>query len=193
MSAMLITRAAPLMVATMLVATPLWAQTTTTTPATPPTPAQTPSTDTGQIGETPSGTAHKAFPHHNRSAAVERQPGESMQTLVERRLADLHSRLHITSEQEPQWQQYTSVLRDNAQGIDQSFRQRAEKLPTMNAVDAMQSYAQIEQQRAEDGQKLVAAFQTLYASLSDQQKQAADQMFRRFAENGRQNHQPVTR
>ncbi len=45
----------------------------------------------------------------------------------------------------------------------------------------MQSYAQIEQLRAQQMQKLVPAFQTLYASLSDQQKQQADSLFRNQA------------
>ena len=65
--------------------------------------------------------------------------------------------------------------------MDQIYQQRAEKLGSMTAVDNMQSYAQIEQQRAQDVQKLVPAFQTLYASLSDQQKKTADEMFRNYA------------
>ena len=55
----------------------------------------------------------------------------------------------------------------------------------MSAVDNMQSYAQIEQQRAQDMQKLVPAFQTLYSSLSDQQKKTADQIFRNYAAHAR--------
>jgi hypothetical protein len=54
--------------------------------------------------------------------------------------------------------------------MDRIYQQRADKLGSMTAVDNMQSYAQIEQQRAQDAQKLVPAFQTLYSSLSDQQK-----------------------
>ena len=60
----------------------------------------------------------------------------------------------------------------------------------MTAVDNMQSYAQIEQQRAQDVQKLVPAFQTLYSSLSDQQKKTADEMFRNYAA---QTRRPATR
>ena len=40
-------------------------------------------------------------------------------------------------------------------------------------------------QRAQEIQKLVPAFQTLYGALSDQQKREADQMFRSYAANTR--------
>ena len=44
----------------------------------------------------------------------------------------------------------------------------------MNAVESMQSYATLAELHAQDVQKLTAAFQTLYGSLSDAQKKAAD-------------------
>jgi hypothetical protein len=56
----------------------------------------------------------------------------------------------------------------------------------MNAVENMQSYAQIEQTRAQDMQKLVPAFQTLYTALSDEQKKQADQLFRNQAARAQQ-------
>ena len=116
-----------------------------------------------------------------------------MQSLVERRIADLHSRLHITPQQSQQWDQFAQVMRDNAHEMDQIYQARAEKLGSMTAVDNMQSYAQIEQQRAQDVQKLVPAFQTLYVSLSDQQKKAADEMFRTRAQHAQAGHQAAAR
>jgi hypothetical protein len=77
--------------------------------------------------------------------------------------------------------------------MDQVYQQRAEKLGSMSAVDNMQSYAQIEQQRAQDVQKLVPAFQALYTSLSDQQKKTADQIFRNYAANTHARHQAAER
>ena len=86
-----------------------------------------------------------------------------MQNLAERRIADLHSRLHITPEQSQQWNQFAQVMRDNAHEMDQIYAgSRREAVGSMTAVDNMQSFAQIEQQRAQDVQKLVPAFQTLY-------------------------------
>jgi hypothetical protein len=140
----------------------------------------------------PSGTSQKAAPRSSHSAMA-RQPGETMQSLVERRITDLHGKLHITSQQSQQWDQFAQVMRDNAREMDQIYKQRAQKLGSMSAVDNMQSYAQIEQQRAQDVQKLVPAFQTLYSSLSDQQKKTADQIFRNDAADARARHQAAER
>jgi protein CpxP len=174
-------RAAPLLITTMLVAAPALAQTTGSQATTP----------TGTTSE-PTGTAQKAVPHTSRSAMA-RQPGETTQSLVERRITDLHGRLHITSQQSQQWDQFAQVMRENAREMDRIYQQRADKLGSMTAVDNMQSYAQIEQQRAQDAQKLVPAFQTLYSSLSDQQKKTADEMFRNFAADARARHQAAAR
>ena len=105
-------RAAPLLITTMLAALPAWAQTTQTAP--------------GQMSTEPSGTSRKAMPHSS-DAASARRPGETMQSLVERRIADLHGRLHITSQQGPQWDQFAQAMRHNATEMDQMYRQRAEK------------------------------------------------------------------
>jgi hypothetical protein len=140
----------------------------------------------------PSGTTLKATPHGSRPASA-RQPGETIESLVERRIADLHSRLHITPQQSQQWDQFAQVMRDNAKAMDTIYQQRAGRLGSMTAVDNMQSYAQIEQERAQDMQKLVPAFQTLYGSLSDQQKKTADQMFRNYAANDHARHQAAAR
>jgi protein CpxP len=199
MKSTLITRAAPLLITTMLVAAPAFAQQSNSasgaspdTPRTPPVTASqsaTPSASSAQTSSGPSGTMHKAVPTQSRNAAVARQPGETMQSLVERRIADLHSKLHITNDQGQQWNQFAQTMRDNAKAMDSAYQQRAEKLNTMSAVDNMQSFAQIEQQRSQDMQKLVPAFQTLYASLSDQQKSTADQLFRNYAASAQSHRQ----
>jgi hypothetical protein len=155
-------RAAPLLAATILAAGPAWAQTT----ANPGEPA----------ASTPSGTSEKATPHPRRSTA-ERPRGETMQALVDRRIADLHARLHITPQQSQQWDLFAQVMRDNAKQMDDLYRQRAAKLGSMSAVQNMQSFEQIEEQRAQQMQRLVPAFQALYASFSDQQKAEADRVF----------------
>jgi len=124
-------------------------------------------------------THHVTTTHTQRAAA--RAPGETMAQMADQRIADLHGQLHITAQQQTQWDQFAQVMRDNAKDLDQSYQQRAASMETMNAVENMQSYAQIEQTRAQDLQKLVPAFQTLYTSLSDQQKKQADQLFRNYA------------
>lgn len=188
MKATIIQRAAPLLITTMLAAAPAWAQQSGTTPnnsspgtlaLSAPADRATPVPDAG-AGQ-PSGTRSKGMGGDSRHA-VGRQRGESMQNLVERRIADMHARLHITGDQAQQWEQFAQVMRDNAKEIDQSYQQRAGKLASMSAVDNMQSFAQIEQQRAQDVQKLVPVFQALYGSLTEQQKRTADDMFRTYAD-----------
>lgn len=139
----------------------------------------------------PATTTHHATTTHARQVAS-RPTGETMVQMAEQRIRDLHASLHITSSEQPQWEQFAQVMRDNAKDIDQAYQQRAAHLDSMNAVDNMQSYAQIEQTRTQDLQKLVPAFQTLYASLSDEQKMEADQLFRNRAVHAQQHRARTT-
>ena len=189
MKVMLASRAAPLLITTMLISVPAWAQSTLPQSSPPPTvpDSQAPASAmpanpdaAGPQAAAPSGTMHKGMQQSARRGANV-QPGETMQTLVERRIADLHTRLHITPEQGQQWDQFAQAMRENAKDLDQRFEQRSQTLGTMSAVDNMKSFAEIEQVRAQDMEKLVPAFQTLYGSLSDQQKKMADQLFRNYA------------
>ncbi len=174
--------AATLFVTTMLAAAPVLGQTTPTQPDT--TPSASPAPTTSTPAPTTSGpaatTTHRSTTHGTHAAAAI-PPGQTMQALVERRIADLHKQLQITSTESSQWDQFAQVMQDNAKEIDQAYKDRADKLDSMSAVDNMQSYAQIEQLRAQQVQKLVPPFQALYASLSDQQKQEADALFRNQA------------
>ena len=103
---------------------------------------------------------------------------------VDGRIADLHAKLHITAAEEPQWREFAEVMRDNARKMDQKFAARAAGFSTMNAVQDMQSYAEITQQHAENMQRLVPAFQKLYDALSPQQKQTADAVWRSYPGRG---------
>lgn len=182
-----------LLATSLLAAVPAWAQTTSSPPAAAPgnpaasaaaPAAATPAPSTAApatSAPSAAATAPKSTRNHKATAASAIPPGETMQALVEKRINDLHRQLHITSTEGSQWDQFAQVMRDNAKEIDQAYGDRAQKIGTMSAVDSMQSYAQIEQLRAQQMQKLVPAFQTLYASLSDQQKQQADALFRNEA------------
>lgn len=97
---------------------------------------------------------------------------------VEQRIDQLHSALKITAQQSQQWDAYAQVMRDNAHSTDAAIRDRAQKLQSMTADDAMKSYASLAQLHADNMQKLATAFSTLYASLSDDQKATADELFR---------------
>ena len=108
--------------------------------------------------------------------------GKNAEERVEQRIKELHAQLRITPAEEPQWNQFAEVMRQNARDMDQAFIQRAEQFQSMNAVQNMESYEQIAEAHAQHLQKLVPAFQNLYNSMPDQQKQIADQVFRANAE-----------
>jgi len=69
-------------------------------------------------------------------------------------------------------------MRDNAKNTAQAFQDRSQKLSTMNADEAMKSYAQLAQNHADNMKKLSSAWSDLYAVLSADQKQTADDMYR---------------
>jgi hypothetical protein len=171
-------RAAPLLISTVLLAGPVWAQTA------------------GPQGEptatAPSGTSGKAAAS-SRHSATDRSTGETVQEMVDQRITDLHTRLRITPQQSQQWDQFAQVMRDNAKEMDDLYRQRASQLGAMSAVQNMQSFEQIEEARAEQMQKLVPAFQALYASFSDQQKTEADRVFQYRSARAEARHHQATK
>lgn len=113
-------------------------------------------------------------------------PGNTAEQRVEQHIKELHAQLRITSAEQPQWEQFAAVMRDNARDMDRNFAQRAQQYPTMNALQNMQSYQQIAEAHAQHLQKLVPAFESLYNAMPAQQKQLADQVFRSNAETNAQ-------
>ena len=108
-------------------------------------------------------------------------PSAATQAAVDQRIHTLQSQLGITEAQMPLWSAFAQAMRDNAAATDALFTQRASAVATMNAPDNMRSYAQIARAYADNTERLATAFDSLYASLSDTQKQAADTMFRQQA------------
>ena len=115
-------------------------------------------------------------------------PGNSAAQRVETHIRQLHAQLRITPAEQPQWEQFAQVMRDNARDMDQAFMQRAQQYPTMTAVQNMQSYQQIAEAHAQHLQKLVPAFDNLYSAMPEQQRQLADQVFRANAATNQQRH-----
>ncbi len=103
---------------------------------------------------------------------------------VEQRITDLHAKLQITPAQQPQWDRFTMVMRENARSMVKGFDARVEKLPTMTAPESMQSYATMSMEHANEMQKLVPAFTALYATMSDAQKKVTDTVFLDEAHGG---------
>jgi protein CpxP len=101
----------------------------------------------------------------------------SISAKVEEHIKQLHDQLSITPAEQPQWDQYAQVMRENAAQMSEAFTTRASKVGAMNAADNMQSYAQISQVHATNMQKLASAFQSLYNTFPDDQKHLADGVF----------------
>ncbi len=111
-------------------------------------------------------------------AAAPAKPRRSPTERVEQRIKTLHEDLHITAAQEPLWAPVAQAMRDQATAVGQAIQQRRQN-PPANAVDDLKAYEAIADAHAQSLQKLVPAFQALYASLSDEQKKAADTLFSR--------------
>ena len=112
------------------------------------------------------------------SAAAPPAPSAATQAAVDQRVRALQSQLGITEAQMPLWSAFAQAMRDNAAATDALFTQRAGAVATMSAPDNMHSYAEIARAYADNTERLATAFDSLYASLSDTQKQAADTLFR---------------
>jgi hypothetical protein len=110
--------------------------------------------------------------------------GRGTEARIDQRITDLHTRLLISSAQQPQWDRFSDVMRENARDTDQNFQHRVQAMSGMTAAENMQSYAKVTAEYAQHMQKLVPSFQALYDTMSDSQKRTADQVFRDDANHG---------
>jgi hypothetical protein len=97
---------------------------------------------------------------------------------VDERIAQLKTQLAITAAQEPLWSAFAEAMRDNAAATDALFSERAATVASMSAVENMHSYAKVTRAYADNTERLATAFDSLYASLSETQRRAADTLFR---------------
>jgi len=106
---------------------------------------------------------------------------------VEKHIATLHAKLHITSAQEPLWQPLAAAMRDNVVQLDGVYAEREKTYRSMSAVDDLKSYGQVQQTHALNVKNLIGPFETLYDSFSASQKKEADETFRSFTDNAVKN------
>jgi hypothetical protein len=93
---------------------------------------------------------------------------------VEAGIAQLHQQLGITAAQEPAFAAFADVLRQNA-------RMAAGSPPPANAdaVYQLQAAIQFVQQEVDGMRRMLPALQSLYATLSPQQRAVGNQVFQR--------------
>jgi cell pole-organizing protein PopZ len=107
---------------------------------------------------------------------------DAHQDRTELRIKDMHTKLKITTAQEPQWGKVAQAMRDDAKTMDSLTSARMAHAKDMTAVDDLKSYGEIVDAHADGIKKLTPAFADLYASMSDTQKKTADDLFRHGAQ-----------
>jgi LTXXQ motif family protein len=94
------------------------------------------------------------------------------------RIKYLHDRLRIAPDQDPLWDTVAQVIRNNAQDITPLLRERLRAKTSGGALDVLHSYEALGEAQLDNLKKFIAAFDSLYASVSESQKKIADSILR---------------
>jgi periplasmic protein CpxP/Spy len=129
---------------------------------------------TAQSGNRPF-SAQAQVPAGQKPGAEQRQ-AEPAGDSIEARLAEIKQRLNITAAQQPQFDKFADVLKQNAREMEALMQKELPSAPP-GAVEGLRIAANFAQAEADNLKRLVPALEALYASLSEQQKHAADEMF----------------
>jgi hypothetical protein len=111
----------------------------------------------------------KKSPAVTRTSAVES---------TEAQIKQLQGTLNITAAQQELWNNLTYVMRENAKDMDALNKERAEIDKAMDALEHMKFHRQITEAHLAQLNKLIPPFEALYVSMSDQQKNITDIVFR---------------
>lgn len=97
---------------------------------------------------------------------------------TEAQIKQLQGTLNISAAQEPLWNNLTQVMRENAKDMDALNKERAEQTVSLNAVEHIKFHSQITQAHLSQMNKLIPPFEAFYDSMSDQQKNITNIVFR---------------
>jgi hypothetical protein len=101
---------------------------------------------------------------------------------TEAQIKQLQGALNVTEDQKELWDNLTKVMRENAKDMeafsDARAKERAEGTKTMNAVEHMKLHSQITKAQLDQMEKLIPPFEAFYSSMSDEQKNITDTIFR---------------
>jgi LTXXQ motif family protein len=125
------------------------------------------------------------------AASLAAAGGEAREGHVEAKIKSLHDQLHITADQQQQWEAVAAVMRSNAETVNALIRKRVQNASMMSAIDDLRSYQQIAEAHAEGLSKLVPAFEALYGTMSNDQKKSADIAFGHLHRHAEISHQPT--
>ena len=128
----------------------------------------------------PGSGASQSQEHHH--AGPRMMPGQ----LVDGRIALFQTELKITPQQEAQWQSVAAAMRQNANALDQVISSARQQRGAMDAVQRLTMREQFDKVRTENDERLLSAFKPLYANLSPEQQQIANQLL--FSHHGWHHH-----
>jgi len=111
----------------------------------------------------------------NKSQAIARS---SAVEYTEAQIKQLQGTLNITEDQQELWDKLVQVMRENAKDMDAFTKERAENAKPINAVEHMKLHRQITEEHLAQLKKLIPPFEAFYNSMSDQQKNITDMVFR---------------
>jgi type II secretory pathway pseudopilin PulG len=97
---------------------------------------------------------------------------------TEAQIKQLQGALNITEAQKELWNNLTQVMRENAKDMDALAKERAENTKPMNSVERMKLHSQITKAHLDQQEKLLPPFEAFYDSMSDEQKETTDTIFR---------------
>jgi LTXXQ motif family protein len=98
------------------------------------------------------------------------------EALLEARISKLHKDLQITRAEEPQFAAFADTMRSSARAMHAVLLEQIKNMD-LKAVNALFFYQKRIAIENESLEKLVPAFQTLYANMSNEQKADADTIF----------------
>lgn len=120
------------------------------------------------------------------AAAPQKTMHQMKSESVDDRIADLHKSLKITAEEESNWAGVAKVMHDNDAALKVLVTARtAENREKVSAVEDLKMYEKFAQAHVDGLKNLIGAFETLYATMPDQQKAVADGVFQAVGQKGK--------
>jgi hypothetical protein len=99
---------------------------------------------------------------------------------VEQRIATLKTALKIAPDQETKWKAVADAMRQNAGMMQKLVDSKRAQAASMTAVDDLKTYQEFARTHLDGLKNLTSAFESLYTSMTPDQKKNADQVFMHF-------------
>lgn len=110
------------------------------------------------------------------STAKAMSSGKANPADAERKIKEIHDKLHITPAQEELWGNVAQTMRDNAKTFQASRADRIARGKTMNVVENLKFMQGMVDQHSSGLKQLIPQVEALYAVLTPEQKKQADQL-----------------